>query len=809
MFFFFFLHLNRSTKIYLLNPNLMKGKNFVLCVLFYFLGINMYAQKYSLSGKILDAENGESCIGVSVYILNSLVGVATNSYGFYSLELEKGNYEIVFSSLGYITDTVRLNVTGNQILNKSLTPISFSLSQINIGAGKNIHVQRTELSLQEVTVKELKRVPVVMGESDVLKVLQYLPGVQTVSEGTANISVRGGSHDQNLILLDGAPVYNPSHALGFFSTFNPDALKNIKLYTGVFPAEYGGRISSVVDVQMKEGNNQEIKLTGGVGLIASRLTIESPIIKDTASLLISGRYSYAGQTLKLVEGTGVFQNQVGYYEKNNNINFYDLNVKANYKINKKNHLFLSAYTGRDHFYYYLVNTGSTLNWGNLTSTLRWNHTYGSKMFSNLLLMYSDYDYAYTEMDDIRNFEWSSNMNEIDLKYDVDYFANNKNHLKYGFSIENHFYSPGKVEPRTEYSVTKPLKLDDKRSAILAVYLGNQYELTKKIKLDYSLRYSFFAQLGKGVEYNYNDSFKLVDSIFYASGKIMETYGGFEPRFSIRYLINDNQSIKMSYSINRQYQQLISNSSLGLPTDIWLPCDKFIEPIASQQYVTGFYDDNLWLFNAFSVEMYFKESLNIIDYKDNADLMLNPNIETEILKGKSKAYGIELLFKKDMGNFTGWLSYTLSKVNYLVKGINNDKAYPARFDKPHNMSLVLMYALNRQWDISGTFKFTSGGTTTVPNGTFYYYGSTFSYFTERNGYRLPNYHRLDLSVIFKSKKSIYRKLKSEWSFGIYNVYNRHNVFSIYVKQINGSFNESKAYKMYLYGFVPFVNYNFKF
>lgn len=785
------------------------NKILFLAISLCFIGADVFSQKYTISGKISDAQNGELCIGVSVYNLDSYVGVASNIYGFYSIELEIGNYKIVFSSIGYVSDTVSVNVSDNITLNKSLSPTSISLTQVNVAGNKNQKVQRTELSLQQIPVKELKKVPTVMGEADVLKVLQYMPGVQTVSEGTSNLSVRGGSYDQNLILLDGAPVYNPSHALGFFSTFNPDALKNIKLYTGAFPAEYGGRVSSVVDIHMKEGNNQGLKVTGGIGLIASRLTIESPIVKNKASFLMSGRYSYAGQTLKQIGETEFFKRQVGYYENNNEINFYDLNAKVNYKVNKNNHLFLSAYTGNDHFYYYLINSGSTLSWGNLTSTLRWNHTYGSKMFSNMLLLYSKYNYAYTKTDDIRNFEWSSNLQEVDFKYDFDYFLNNQNHVKFGVSFENHFYAPGSVTPTTEWSVTEPFELQNKKSAIVAVYLGNKHELTNKLKANYSLRYSLFTQLGEGMAYSYNNNFVKNDSVYYSNGDIMQTYGGFEPRVALRYLINGDHSIKVSYSINKQYQQLISNSSLGLPTDIWLPCDKHIKPITSQQFVTGFYRNNLWLLNTFSVEAYYKHNNNIVDYKDNADLMLNPNVETEILKGESMAYGIELMLKKDVGNFTGWLSYTLSKVNYKVNGVNNGNVYPARFDKPHNLSLVLMYALNRQWNISSTFKFTSGGTTTVPAGTFYYYGSTFNYYTERNGYRLPNYHRLDLAVKYKSKKNENRKFKTEWSFGIYNVYNRHNVFSIYVTQTNGNFVENQANKMYLYGIVPFVNYNFNF
>lgn len=770
-----------------------------------------FGQKYTVSGTITDINTGEACIGVSVYNAVGFTGSSTNVYGFYSIELPRGEHTIVFSAIGYKTDTLKLSATQDIILNKTMQPQNVWISEVAVKGSAINKVKQIELSVQELKINTIKSTVSVMGESDVIKTLQLLPGVQTVSEGSSNLSVRGGSFDQNLILLDGAPVYNPSHALGFFSTFNPDALKSVKMYTGAYPVEYGGRVSSVIDIRMKEGNNQNTMVTGAVGLIASRLTIETPIIKDRMSILLSGRYSYAGTT---VNKAGEFGSDMGMpslqnFKGNNEIEFYDLNFKTNYKINRKNHLYLSAYAGRDHFFYYLIDANSTLDWGNITQTLRWNRIWGSKLFSNLTVLYSKYDYAYVQKEDVRDYSWSSNLQEIDLKIDFDYYLNSRNHLNFGYAIENHFYEPGKIEPRSSESITKPFSINHKQSVINSIYISNQQTITKKIKVDYGLRFALFAQLGSEKVYTYGSNFIKLDSTEYGANQIVKSYSGLEPRLSIRYLLNEQNSVKLSYSINRQYQHLVSNSSLGLPTDVWLPCDSYLKPITSNQFVIGYYRNNFIFFNNISIESYYKHNINIIDYKENANLSLNPNIETEVLSGESTSYGIEFMLKKDIGKLTGWVSYTLSKTSNTISEINKGQAYLANFDKRHNLSVVAKYALTTQWSLSSTFKFTSGGFITVPEGSFFYYGSSFTYYTSRNGYQLPNYHRLDLALNFNSKRNKNRRFKTNWNFGVYNVYNRHNVFSLFVKQDAYNLNANSAYKMYLYGVVPFVNFNFKF
>lgn len=781
----------------------------LLTITFWFQTLS--AQNFSIYGVIKDKSSGELLTGATIWVQKTTQGTSSNKYGFYSITLPKGDYNIQFFFIGYNTQQQLIKVAKDTIINIELDIGLTGLDEITINAKKNDHVSDVEMSSQTLNIKTIKQIPAIMGEVDVLKSLQFLPGIQTTHEGTTNLSIRGGSFDQNLILLDGAPVYNPSHALGFFSTFNPDAISSVKVYKAAFPPEYGGRISSVIDISMKEGNKKGFGGSGGIGLVSSRLTLEGPIIKDSASFIVSGRYSYAGLTAntlgQLGQAIGVWQ--LRNFNSNNEISFFDLNAKMNYKINAKNHLFLSAYTGKDHFYYFSIDDNSSLDWGNMNGTFRWNHIINKKLFANTMLIFSNYYYAYILKDNALHYKWSSNLKEFDLKTDFDYYINPNNHLKFGVAVENHFYTPGKIEPRDSRSIITPFSLGKKRAVIGSAYLGNEQRISDKLKINYGVRYSTFFQLGESMVYDYLTGFTVTDSTYYGKNSLVQFYHGLEPRLSVRYMLNDNSSVKASFTKSKQYQHLISNSSVGLPTDVWLPADKYIKPQSSTQYAIGYFKNLFDNRFEFSAEVYYKTMNNIIDYKDNADLLLNSNIETQILSGKGESYGLELFLRKDIGRFTGWLSYTLSRTSKIITGINNGNWYPARYDKRNNLSAILNYKLNTKWSVTTTFRYSSGGFITVPEGVFNFQGVAFNYYTSRNGYQLPAYHRLDLSFNYKQRQKPDSKIAGEWNFGIYNVYDQKNVFSLFIKQGRGNFDSTKAYKMYLYGIIPFVSYNFKF
>ncbi len=786
----------------------MKG---IMSVFFVILFVHLSAQKHTIFGYIKDKASGESLIGAAISVNDKSIGTISNNYGFYSIDLPAGKQRIKCSYIGYQIFNQEIELQSETNLNIELEAKDSKLEEVTVTASRNNKVTNNEMGSQSISISAIKQMPAVLGETDLVKSLQLLPGIQSTNEGTTNLSVRGGSFDQNLFLLDDAPVYNPSHALGFFSIFNSDAIKSVKVYKASFPAQYGGRLSSIVDIHMKEGNNKQLSVSGGVGLIASRLMLEGPLIKDKASFIISGRYSYAGLT---ANGAGLLGQSLRIgglkdFNDNNEISFYDLNAKVNYKINDKNHLFLSAYTGSDHFYYYAIDDNSSMDWGNITGTVRWNRVFNSKLFANTMFIFSKYDYSYILKDDARHFKWSSNLQEMDLKTDLDYFLNQNNHIKFGVSAENHFYFPGKVEPRDETSITKPFTLDQQRAIIGTAYLNNEQKISDKIGMDYGLRYSTFFLLGESTVYSYSPEMEKIDSVKYAKDELVKFYQSLEPRLSIRYQLNENSSVKLSLSKTVQFQHLIGNSTVGLPSDVWIPASTSIKPQSANQIAIGYYrsfDENRY---EFSSEVYYRKMYNVIDYRDNADLFLNPHVETQVLAGKGRSYGLEFYLEKKNSVLTGWLSYTLSKTSKQIEGINNNNSYPANYDKRHNLSLLVNYQLSKTWSVSSIFKLTSGGFATIPEGTFNYYGAAFNYYTARNAYKLPPYHRLDLSFNYQSRKNEHRKWKTEWNFGVYNVYDKKNIFALFMKLDNYDFRLSKGSKMYLYGITPFVTFNFKF
>jgi len=783
----------------------------LITIIFVILTFELAAQKHTIYGYIKDKATGESLIGAYVSVDNQNLGTSSNNFGFYSLSVLKGTQRIRCSYIGYRSLTMNIDLQHDTLSNIELETQDAKLEEVVVTATKNNKIANNEVGSQSLSVLAIKQMPAVMGESDLIKSLQLLPGIQTSNEGTTNLSVRGGSFDQNLFLLDDAPVYNPSHALGFFSVFNLDAIKSVKIYKAAFPAQYGGRLSSIVDIHMKEGNSKKLSYNGGIGLIASRLTIEGPIIEDKASFIISGRYSYTGTTVNLLGSAGQSLRIDGLrdFSGKNEINFYDFNAKVNYKVNEKNHLYLSAYTGADHFFYYAIDDNSSMDWGNITGTTRWNHVFNPRLFANTMLIYSKYDYSYILKDDARHFKWSSNLQEVDIKTDFDFFPNPNNHIKFGISVENHNYFPGEVEPRDDTSITKPFTLDKQRAVISTFYVNNEQKISDKIGIDYGLRYSAFFLLGESKVYSYNSDLSVKDSVQYGNGELVQFHHGFEPRLSIRYLLNKTSSIKLSYTKTIQFQHLIGNSTVGLPSDVWIPANKYIKPQSANQYAVGYYRSLSEDKYEFFTEAYYRNMYNIIDYKDNADLFLNPHVETQVLAGTGQSYGIEFYFEKKTGRLNGWLSYTLSKTTKQIDGINNNKSYPATYDRRHNFSVVLNYQLSPRWSTSSIFKFTSGGFVTIPEGTFNYYGAVFNYYSDRNGYKLPPYHRLDLSFNYHSRKNEHRRWKTEWNFGIYNVYDRKNIFALFMKMDDQDFRLRKGEKMYLYGITPFVTFNFKF
>ena len=760
------------------------------------------AQRFTILGSVKDSLTGESLIGAYIYINDIKQGVTTNSYGFYSITIPNGEYELSISYVGYKTAIIEVIISKTTFLDINLAIQHKALGEVMVKGNKTT-VESSNVSKNEITIERLSSIPTATGESDVLKALQMMPGIQAANEGATNLYVRGGSADQNLYLLDEAPVYNPSHSLGFFSSFNTQALKKVEIYKGCFPARFGGRLSSVVDIKMRDGNYYRTNASVNVDLIASHLAIEGPIMKGKFSYLLAARYSNPGAILNLIS-----------YIKPNSINnlnkiwFYDLNAKLNFNINSNNHLFFSMYSGYDNFYCYVLNNKNDLNWGNYTSTIRWNHLFTNKLFVNFTTYQRNYNYSYYIHEDIRNFIWKARIIETGIKSDFSYYLNPLNNIKFGTNFIYHEFEPGSIHQFSSNSIVKNFSLEKKYSLELIFYFENEHVINSNFAINYGVRSSLFLNYGPGTVYTYNNIKTIVtDSSYFGRRKLINNFNSFEPRVFIRYKINDRSSMKFGYSYSTQYLHLLSNSTVGLPTDIWLPPDKNIGPQFSNQYVVGYYKTFSNNGIELSIETYYKNLINVIDFKDNADLFLNKHIETQILKGKGTSFGFEFLVEKKFGKASGWLSYTLAKTQYKVYGANQDKWYPPPFDIRHNITITGNYKINQFWDISTNFRLISGGYTTLPKQVFYIDGAYFFDYGTRNSYKLPFYHRLDLSASYYSKKNEKSKIKKQWNFSIYNIYNRKNIYSIFVKQ---SLNLPlfSSYKMYLFGIVPTVSFSLK-
>ena len=751
----------------------------------------------TISGFVRDAKNGETLTGAVIYPKeNPAIGITTNSYGYFSLTLPTGKYSLIVQFLGYKTKIIPLELKENVKLSFDMEEESIALKEITItGEKNNNNVVRSEL-ISKINVKEIRNIPVILGEKDILKTIQLLPGVTPAGEGNAGFYVRGGGVDQNLILLDEAPVYNPSHLLGFFSTFNSDAIKDITLYKGGFPAEYGGRLSSVVDIKMNEGNNKEYHISGGIGIIASRLAIEGPIIKNKGSFMIAARRTYADIFLRLLPHNGADSTA-----SKSTLYFYDLNLKANYQFSAKDRLYFSCYLGRDNF-----NLGGALglNWGNVTATTRWNHIISDKIFSNTSVIFNKYSYNFNVAVGNLTMKVLSQIKDWNLKEDLHYYLNSNNTIKFGFNSIYHTFVPSKVDSTVLFHIKS---MDNNYALENALYISNEQTISRHLKASYGLRYSLFSSIGPGTVYTYDQVSDVVDSATYPKGKIFNTFGGFEPRLLVNFIINDSSSVKVSYARTRQYIHLLSNTTSTTPFDLWVPSNINILPEIADQYTLGYFRNFSNNMYETSVEIYYKTLQNQIDYRNGANLILNNKVEAQLVFGKGWGYGAEFLIRKKYGKLTGWISYTLSKTKRQFPDINDGNVFLAKQDRPNNIAIVGMYELNPRLTFSATWIFISGNVVTFPSGRYYVDSNIVPYYTERNGYRMPDYHRLDIGLTWQRKKTA--RFESNWNFSIYNVYARANAYAINFQQDPNDPTKMQAVQLSLFRFVPAISYNFKF
>ncbi|AFC26533.1 TonB-dependent receptor [Saprospira grandis] len=752
-------------------------------------------EKVSLSGYLRDAETGEELLFANVAIPAEAMGVSTNEYGYYALSLPKGQYVVSYSYVGYQTILDTIDLQADLVKDIELLPESTTVDAVVVTDERtDENVKSTDMSVLSLDMKEAKKVPVIFGEQDIVKTLQLMPGVSPSSEGGSGFFVRGGNADQNLILLDEAPVYNAAHLLGFFSVFNSDALKDVKLYKGGVPAEFGGRASSVMDVHMKNGNSKKFSGSGGLGLISSRLTLEGPIVKDKGSFIVSGRRTYADLMFQLVaddfDGGSLY--------------FYDLNLKANYKLGQKDRLYLSGYFGRDVFGF----DGSGLDWGNATLTLRWNHLFNEKLFANTTFVYSEYDYGFAVRTDNFDIDLAAGINNLNLKQDYSYYLNPNNNIKFGWQSLYYHFRPGSFEATDSETddVLGSAKLAQQYALENAVYISNQHKINKKLSMNYGLRLTSFSNIGATTVKTYNEANEAIDSVSYGSGEFFNTYFGLEPRVNAVYLLDDKSSIKASYNRIYQYLHILSNASSGTPTDIWAPSTQLIKPQYADQVALGYFRNFLDNKLEFSVEGYYKQLGNQVDYEDGAETFLNEDLEAELVFGQGRAYGMEVFLRKRQGKFTGWVSYTLSKSERQFADINNGNWFSARQDRRHDISVVGVYDITKKWSISAAWVYYTGDAITFPSGKYEVDGQIVNLFSSRNGDRMPDYHRLDIGATYVFRDS--KKWYSDINFSVYNAYNRKNAYSISFQE-NEAGTGTEAVRLALFGIVPSISWNFKF
>jgi TonB dependent receptor/CarboxypepD_reg-like domain/TonB-dependent Receptor Plug Domain len=786
------------------------------------LGTFAQNEKLTISGYVKDTKNGEGLIGASVFVKELLSGTTTNTYGFYSLTLPKGNYNLVITSVGYRKSIREVKLTDNNVtLNLEVQEDGQELAEVVVKAKReDENVKAIEMSVNKVEMKTIKKIPALLGEVDLVRAIQLLPGVSTVGEGASGFNVRGGGVDQNLILLDDAPVYNSSHLFGFFSVFNPDAVKDVKLIKGGIPAQYGGRASSILDVRMKEGNAKKLEVNGGIGFIFSRLSVEAPIIKDKASFIVAARRSYADILAKpFLTGSAA----------DTKLSFYDLTAKVNYNINQNNSVFLSGYFGRDIF-----GSEVAFNWGNSTFSARWNHVFSSKLFLNTTAFYSNYDYAIdSDVDNKKpnnQFRWTSNIQNRSIKPDFTYYISPNYTLTFGGQYLSYSFTPGSATASSN-GAKRDLGSPTKDGIEYSGYIGNEWKVSPKLSLQYGVRFSlydykssesvYYTRRFVGISDTYRSGYE-IDTKPNDPNKTLQTYSNFEPRFNLKLETGENSSIKASYNRMAQYIHLMSNTAASTPLDVWTSSTNNIKPQIADQVALGYFKNLGENEYETSLEVYYKDLQNQIDYADGANLYLNPTFEKDLLFGKGRAYGVELFVKKNKGKLTGWASYTLARTERQIEGLNNGNWYPNRYDRTHTLNVVAQYELNKKWSFGANFSFISGVPYSLPERQGDYQGHTFG-ITEngvRGNIRVPAYNRLDVSATKKNKKALFGKGESEWVFSIYNLYNKRNPYSIYTQPVdskapttaaeNYQLVKNDAVRLSIIGsLIPSVSYNFKF
>ncbi len=774
-------------------------------------------QKFTLSGYVRDAANGEELIGVTVYITQVKNGVITNPYGFYSITLPQGSYTVRYSYLGYQSVSKEIALTGNQEINLELVVEASELAEVEVVAEKeeeDANVQEVKMSRNQVNIEMVKQLPALFGEPDVIKTIQMMPGVISAGEGTSGFFVRGGSADQNLILIDEAPVYDASHLFGLFSVFNADVIKDSELYKGGIPAQFGGRLSSILDIRTKDGNNKQLAGNGSISNLAAKVMLEGPLVKEKSSFIVSARRSYADLFLKLSSDPNTRENSVF---------FYDLNAKVNWKPNNKNRVFVAAYVGRDVFKF---GNDARFGWGNATSTVRWNHLFNERLFSNTTALFSNFDYLLEVNSSSQGFTWTANLQEASLKEDFTYFLSPKVVLNFGGSASYRRFNPGTIEPESASSIFTYKQLQKYYAFDYAAYLGTEQTISAKLSLQYGVRLSVFQNIGSGTFNQYkkapngqpdNVDIEIVSSKTYGRWEPVKTFANLEPRFSARYLLSANSSVKASYNRMVQNLHLLSNSTVPIPFNTWTPSSPYLDPQKADQFAIGYFRNFKANAYEFSAEVYYKEMNNVTDFADNANLLLNDDVAAEFRQGFSDSYGLELFLQKNKGRLTGFASYTLSKTERTVPDVNGGKTFVANYDRRNVLNLAATYVVNDKWTIGGNFTYATGRPITLPSGRYEMDGGyVLEYYTERNSYRLPDNHRLDLSATLEPRKNAGRKWKQSWVFSIYNVYNRKNPFTIYtrIKQddegnIIGDGTEKEARLVYLFPILPSVAWKVRF
>lgn len=750
--------------------------------------------KYTISGTVKDKKTGEQLIGAVIRVEELKgTGVACNEYGFYSLTLPEGNYTLKTSMLGYTDFSLKIDLNKNIKHDLLLEDAAKIMDEVVISTEiKDKNVTQAQMGVETINIKEINKIPVLMGEKDVLKTMQLIPGIKSARDGNAGFYVRGGGADQNLILLDEAPVYNASHLLGFFSTFNSDAIKDVAIYKGTMPAQYGGRLSSALDIKMNDGDDKKVHVKGGLGLIASKLAIEGPLVKNKGSFLITGRRTYADLFLKLSDDSAL---------KNSKLYFYDLNLKANYTLNDKNRIVLSGYFGRDVLG---IKSLFGIDWGNTTATLRWNHIVNAKLFSNTSFIYSNYSYKLNLATD--DISVTSKIQDYNFKQEFQYFPNPRNKIRMGLNAIHHTIVPGQISS-ADPKVSIAHKLQNRSALDNAIYISNEWKASEKLTINYGLRFTSFTALGKGDFFTYDKSGTVTETKSYKDGETVKTYFNLEPRFSASYVVNEQHSVKAAYTRNAQNLHLISNSTAVSPTDLYILSSKNTKAEIADQVSLGYFRNFKENKYEFSAEVYYKAMQNQIDYKDGANTIANDKIEGELLYGIGRAYGLELFFKKKFGKFNGWVGYTLSKSEKKIDGINNDKWYNAKQDKTHDISIVGIYDFSKKWSVSATWVYSTGNAVTFPTGKYTIDGQTTFSYSDRNGARMPSYHRLDIGATWQAKKT--EKFESSWNFSVYNAYNRANAYSISFRDDPNDPSKTQAVQTTLFRIVPAITYNFKF